>query len=368
MAICPVCKKKFATKSDLASHVAAKHPDRVRHYYPGKSQGSGSKPSSTRAIGPGQGVSGWIAMEEYLGKAQAGKTTLLSICPGKSGMPRLDNYAILYDQYSIEKWNVRFTPRVGTTVSGMYIAGIVYSHLDSPEGVSEVAALSPKVHHAVWQGGNLAASPGRLMKQKWMYVYNASGAAEDMIAGKVAIVVDGSQAEVDVWVDYAVKFNGPTNSQKSSEHKLIHDGKSWSLDGKQISSLPSGLTDGYTIDVESSTEVSSYFDKFFTAFKQLDSLVQGTVYYWHVLADSFTAGYVLPSLGVPLVMHIARRPFPALLPTGARFGLSGGASQSAGPNRGVAAAALPAQDGLQSSNDSVKSDAGSLSESFERLD
>lgn len=327
MAICSVCGKSFSSKKDLRAHVAAKHPDKMKHLYQAEKKSGSSKAPSASLKTSGSGVGGWISMEEYLGKATAG-ATLLNIAPGKSGMPRLDNYAVLYDQYAIEKWDVRFTPRVGTTVSGMYVAGIVYSHLDEPKTISEVAALQPKVHHAVWQGGNLAASPQRLMKQKWMYVYNSLGAKEDMIAGKVAIYLDGTGVEVDVWVNYSVRFSGPTASQSDKEFKLVHDGSQWSLNGKVVTSLPDTLSDGYTVDVESNKEVASYFDKLFTAFKTLDNIVQGSVYYYHVIASSFIANAALPALGVPVVMHVVRRPFPAMLPT-VRSVLSGAVSASA---------------------------------------
>lgn len=355
MAICPVCSKKFETKNALKAHVSAKHPDRVKHAYPQRA--AVAKPSKNRSHAEGSGVGGWISMEEYLGKASPG-TTSMSICPGKSGMTRLDNYAILFDQYAIEKWNVRFTPRVGTTVSGMYVAGVVYSHLDDPKGVSEVAALQPKIHHAVWQGGSLSVAPQKLMKQKWMYVYNSGVGLEDSIAGKVVVVVDGTNAEVDVWVDYSVRFTGPTNTARNKEMKLVTDGSSWTLDGKTITTLPSGLDSGYSIDIEASKDSDGYFKGFFSAFKQVDAIVQGTVHYYHVLADSFIAGYALPALGFPLVMHVVRRPFSQALRTVNRSGLCGGTQASEATDRTATEVKRQAGEGPSSG-------ASSLSGSFD---
>lgn len=321
MATCPVCGKTFASKKDLRSHVFSKHSDKAKHYYQEGGRKSSPKASGGSLKTTGSGVGGWIAMEEYLGKCSSG-VTLLQIAPGKTGMPRLDAYALLYDQYCIEKWNIRITPRVGTTVSGMYIAGVVYSHSDKPAQLADVAALQPKIHHAIWQGGSLNVAPSRLMKQKWMYVYQALGAKEDMIAGYVAVAVDGTSAEVDVWVDYAVKFNGPTATQSDKEFKLVTDGGSWKLNDKPLQSIPDTLNEGYTVDIESDKDVSAFFKEFFNSFKTLDTIVSKGVYYYHVIADSFIANAALVTVGAPVIMHVARRPFPALLRTG-RSSLSG---------------------------------------------
>lgn len=358
MAICPVCSKSFATKADLRAHVMAKHPGQAKHYYSGtQSRAAGGK-SSSSAKAMGTGVGGWISMEEYLGTCPGDKTTLLSICPGKTGMARLDSYAVLFDQYCIEKWDVRFTSRVGNTVPGMYVAGAVYSHADSPNGLSEVAALQPKVHHPVWEGSHLSISPARLMKQKWMYVYNRLLSKEDSIAGKVAVHVAGATAVVDVWVSYSVKFSGPTNSNSKTELKLVHDGRDWTLNGKPVTKLPEGFDEGYTVDVESNKDVAGSLEKFFDAFKVLDSIVQTSVYYYHVIAGSFIAGAVLPVLGFPVIMHVVRTPFPAILPT-VSGSLSGGRkAEEEDPQ---------AASGAEGSEYSFISRAGSVGEPSERL-
>lgn len=333
MAKCPVCGKTFASKKDLSAHVRAKHQEKVKHYYPVPVASTSKQAGAQKVAGSGAG--GWMAMEEYLGKAAKNKTSRYLICPGKSGMPRLDAYALLYEQYRIERWNVRFTPRVGTTVSGMYVAGIVYSHADNPDGVGEVAALQPKIHHAVWQGGNLSAAPGRLMKQKWMYTWDGKVAVEDSVAGKVAVHLDGDQAEVDVWVDYAVTFNGPTQSAKNTAYVLKHDGSSWKLDEQVITKLPDELRDGYTIDIESNSDISSYFEKFFGVFKSLYSWTQSGLYYYHLIADSFAPGYVLPVLRVPIIMYAHRQPFPQRL-RAVQSELRGGVKESSSSDREAA--------------------------------
>lgn len=355
MAKCPVCSKSFANKKDLRSHVQSKHPDKFKHYYE-VSQKTG-KPAQ-RSNASGTGVGGWISNEEYLGKAAANKTTLLNICPGKSGMSRLDNYAVLYDQYKIEKWNVRFTPRVGTTVSGMYVAGIAYSHLDNPDGVADVAALAPKIHHAVWQGGNLSAAPSKLMKQKWMYVYSAKASAEDTIAGKVAIFVDGDKAEIDVWVDYAVSFTGPTTAKKE-EHVLQTDGKKWTLDGTVVTTLPAGFDEGYNVDVESTNLIDSQIKSFFGFVKTLHTYTQTGLYYYHLIADQLASGYVLPVIGAPVIMHLTRQPFPAAL-RAIRSGLLGEAQASSAADQEVEVEGL-------SIAGRAPSPGGESSHSFERL-
>lgn len=314
MAKCPVCNKEFKTKQALRDHVHSAHPAKAGSYYP-KVKAAPMRMNPPAKVQPGfkSGVDGRMAMEEYYGTCKKGLTTLL-VCPGKSGVSRLDSYAVLYDQYKIVQWQVRFTTRVGTMVSGMYIAGAAYSNADKPATIGDVAVLEPKVHHPIWKESTLNVPASRLMKQKYMYVYDKLIGKEDTIAGKIFVWVDGDAAEIDAWIRYEVLFSGPSNNSKS-EDIIKTDGKTWKYGEKVITQFPPGLDEGYTVDVEATSDISTYFDKIFDTYKVVDEAIQGTVRYYHVLSQALATA-TLPALGSAAIFHMARRPFPRGLPAG----------------------------------------------------
>lgn len=170
------------------------------------------------------------------------------------------------------------------------------------------------------------------MKQKYMYVANALINKEDSVAGAVFVVLDGTAAEIDVWVDYEVLFMGPTNSS-DKEFKIVTDGSAWTLNGSKITTLPDSLTDGYDVYFEASKDLSSYFNKIFGVFRTIDSINQSAVWMWHVLVDRFVTD-ALPALGSAAILHVSRRPFPQLLPAGSRL-LPGGTTQGSSGNSSV---------------------------------
>lgn len=266
----------------------------------GKKKTGGAKGLST-------GISGRIAMEEYWGVCSKGSNQL-NITPGKSHLPRLDQYAYMYEQYKILSWQVRFTVRVGSTVSGMYLAGPTYIFGDEAKTLHAVSALEPKVHSAVWQGSNLVVPASRLMKQTWMYVPGIDLEDHaDSHAGSVWVFVDGDKAQVDAWVSYSVEFSGPT-SNRSGHQVLIFDGKSWTMNGKAVTSLPD-MDTSFALDIEATDDsVLAHIQSWFAQTNVVDNIKNGSLRLWHVLVDHLNAT-TLSAMTVPVTIHMVRRPF-----------------------------------------------------------
>lgn len=252
-------------------------------------------------------------MEEYWGTCKTG-STIMSCRPGQSNLPRLDQYAFMFETYRILRWAVRFTVRVGSTVSGMYIAGPCYVPGDTAKTIASVAALSPKVHNAIWQPGTLNVPAARLMKQKWMIVpgFDDHDTA-DSYPGSVCVYVDGANCAIDAWVSYEVEFSGPTAGKRSTA-SLVYESKShtWKFNGVVITELPADSEDQFSIDVDSSD--SGLIETVKSWFKEsnvVDHLTAGSRHLWHLLVHS-TVKTVLPQLSQDAILYFTPRPFLAL--------------------------------------------------------
>lgn len=312
MVQCPTCGKKFATKIALRDHVADSHKQGKTS--PAKKKKTPGSAGPSRAISA-VGAVGRLAMEEYLGTCKKGINNY-NLTPGKTTLARLDKYALMYEQYRYLSLTVRFTVRVGSTVSGMYLAGPSYVWGESAAKIADVAALSPKVHAAVWQPTTLNIPVGRIMKQKWLRVWSPLVSADkaDSFAVNLSVYVDGDNAEVDAWVSYNIEFTGSTNVS-SSELVLRYDaskGQWFTEDGKVVDKFPDN--DGsWSVDIEATFDkaldsVKSFFKKVNT----MHHVYENGLYYAHVLVDGFNA-VALAALSGNLILHARPSPFrPAL--------------------------------------------------------
>lgn len=325
MKTCPVCKATFADKAAIKAHYAAKHPGMLA---------GGSKPSKSKAskknsrkkakgIGPGASLGSNMAnrqMEEYWGVCKPG-ITQLSCTPGKSNLPMLDQFAYMFELYRVLSWEVRFTVRVGSTVSGMYIAGASFNPNDTCSTLQEVSALSPKVHMAVWQPAVLSVPASRLMRQKDLFVPGIMKTeSDDVLCGNVWVWVDGTSAQVDAWVRYNVSFTGPTRARRG-EVTLRYDSKvkKWYLNDKEIKEIPAQDI-SYEVDVESNVDgVWDALSALFSDSRKYEALVNGAIRFWRY-AVSGVVGGPLPTLGGDVVAHLSQRPFLAVGPGNASAG------------------------------------------------
>lgn len=308
MVQCPTCGKKFATRIALRDHVADAHKQvktspAKKKQNPGPSRGA-SLPSAAGAVGR-------ISMEEYLGKIKKG-INIYNLTPGKTTLPRLDKYALMYEQYRYLSLSIRFTVRVGTTVSGMYLAGPTYVYGEQVSSIADVAALSPKVHAAVWQPTTLSIPVARIMKQKWLRVWGPTLMADkaDAFACNLAAYVDGDQAEVDAWVSYNVEFTGTTNVA-NMELILRYDSsaKKWyDAGGKEVTKLPDSDS-SWSIDVEATYDKAmDSINSFLVRANTLHEVYENGLYYAHALINGFNA-VALTAMAGNTIIHMRPAPF-----------------------------------------------------------
>nr|QYV43034.1 MAG: capsid protein [Tombusviridae sp.]QYV43035.1 MAG: capsid protein [Tombusviridae sp.] len=150
--------------------------------------------------------------------------------PGNSGMPRLDRYGAMFDQYKVNRMTVHYYTASGTTTAGMQLTAIDYDASEIPTTVSHLQVCQPKTRGPVWQEGNFSPSVNRLNKSKWMFTGANSKAGTTGFgpAGTVLTSAPSSPTTVsygEVWISYDVTFCSPAQSspQESQYYSVDMD-------------------------------------------------------------------------------------------------------------------------------------------------
>lgn len=322
---CPVCGRSFKTAAALKQHERDSHAGKKAP----KAQQPRLRnrgPARVRGVAPDRATV-VISQEEFLAEVAAsadGKENLrtFTILPGKSGLSRLDQFGSMFEQWRLDSWVVHIVPKVGTMVSGSFIAGVYYEEKLQPTTKQEASVLSPKVKGAVWQERTLSVPPSLAQKQRWLFTSGVGVDPADSIAGQVVVVVDGTKdAKVDVWVSYRITFMGPTSHKRALDRVYRADGRAWKdADGKPISAIEP--EEGpFTADFELSGDAAyvdqmvDFFSRSFRNWQQLQRFVSNGVTYVHgVLSalESLQLAAATATAGTILVLR--RRPFRPGLP------------------------------------------------------
>jgi hypothetical protein len=150
-----------------------------------------------------------------------GAKTVNYFSPGGSGMPWLDSFGRMFDQYKVRRVRVSYKPAVGTTTGGFLVMGVDYDPREVPT-TAGVSILAPRVAGPVWQEMNLTVDPTRAQKARWMYCSSSPsnpvpGSMSDIMQTAFAIVTDLDMTVTatagSLWCEYEVEFTGPQENE-----------------------------------------------------------------------------------------------------------------------------------------------------------
>lgn len=290
--ICPICKQSFPTKAALAQHMNAVHTRRA------------PRNASNRS-----NMANTITGSEYLGS----KTELqvLEIFPGKTGASRLDTMAGIYELFQIKKWTYRFKPIVSTSTSGYYLAGVCYEATNRPNSEVSIASCQPSVQAPIYKASSISVSPQLVMGQPWLPTANKSGTSPGAVVLNVT-----KNTNVAVWVDYTVSFSGPTSVARSTDVAVLNDpAKGWISDGQQVKNFKYEYTNNIDIEIGSADQtivdrVIEMLKKGTEAFQELHRFTTGAITFVHSISSFINV--ILSITAVPVIIHVQRRPFPAI--------------------------------------------------------
>lgn len=148
--------------------------------------------------------------------------------PGDSRIEYLDRYASMYEKYRIISLKYVFSPVVGTTIPGYYVAGIDPDPGDLPLSVRGVSVLASSVRGPLWKRSVLQPNKFDIQSTKWTYCSNqvlpSTSAPEphtshSLVVGMQNVKEDGETVDLapnlfpTIEIHYTVQFVGAVPAQ-----------------------------------------------------------------------------------------------------------------------------------------------------------
>lgn len=300
--ICPICKQQFPTKAALASHMSTVHASRT------------SVPRARRQA-TSQATTMLARRELWQGTGSTVAVFTCEIFPGKSGLPTLDALAQIYEDFKIVSWNVQVKPTVGTNTDGYYTVGVSYGPSGRPNSGSGIAALSPATSNPCYVSTSLSVNPRKIMGSNWLPTYDRA-----MAKNSPGAIVVSTTKELLIWVSYKVLLNGPTAVKRAAFDDLYeYDSKSnrWTNEhGQVVTAMSYDEPVNVLMDVgASSTTVFEgtirMIEGAFDGLVRVHSIFNRIIGTTHWISNLFSA--TLPLLTVPVILHVQRRPFRAIV-------------------------------------------------------
>jgi len=140
----------------------------------------------------------------------------LTMWPGASGLPRLDNIARQYELYRVRSMTIETRPESSTQQAGSQYTAIDYDASASDRPVNQpidVAQMAPSVSGPHWSPQNLRIDPAKANRGKWMYtsagggVHNGLDAAFRVWLGNTGLAL--SAVTGNLFAKYCVEFSNP---------------------------------------------------------------------------------------------------------------------------------------------------------------
>lgn len=249
-------------------------------------------------------------------KLTTNAVTELEIFPGKSGLSTLDSIAQTYEEFKVIQWSATIVPTVGTNSSGSYTCGYSYASSNRPRTQVGVAALSPATSKPIYSQATLAVNARKVMGRPWMPTSNKDSTSSP---GALCVYTTKDDALM-VWVTYKVLFNGPTAVKRNAFDDLYKYDirtKNWTTeDGTVVDRLdydqPVNMQlDIGTGDLNRATAIYNQIQQAFGTLMQVHSLFNSLIAFAHYVGNAMVG--ILPAVGVPVIMHVQRRPFLPIL-------------------------------------------------------
>jgi hypothetical protein len=127
--------------------------------------------------------------------------------PGLAGLPRLDGFAQMYDEYRIVKCRLEYKTTAASTSPGTVIVAVDYDTVRQPTTLSGLTPIQPQLRTQVWKGGTVTVDPQRANKQFWLRTSNASSTDTGAFAACIANL--GTADCGELWIHYTVRFTNP---------------------------------------------------------------------------------------------------------------------------------------------------------------
>jgi len=154
--------------------------------------------------------------------------------PGSSTLPRLNQYASMFELYQIHSLLVQYKPSSGTNVSGAQMTAIDYGAGEAALTYTALQAVEPRMRTPVWGAGDVRGQRDKLQRKRW-YETNSSGEITDLNPDDVSCIIRSSapvrsgsaaaQVFGEVWIKYDISFSNPVLGTRKPTKCVLPDGE-----------------------------------------------------------------------------------------------------------------------------------------------
>lgn len=172
--------------------------------------GNGRRRNRRRGGGPTAALlPGGIRISDTEILSQSDKLFVLEFCPGRTGLPRLDNEAAKFTRWSLIRVVLTYQPTASLSDSGSFTYGILPGPKSDTIKADDITKLRPFQKHSLWKSSSLTVS-NNITVQKHLFtsVPASTDRLEDAVAFSVYIFT--SKKDLGTFkVSYSVVLNYP---------------------------------------------------------------------------------------------------------------------------------------------------------------
>jgi hypothetical protein len=144
--------------------------------------------------------------------------------PGSTGIPQLDRFAQIHENYQLRQFSVNYKPSAGTTVPGNMIMGIDYAPKNERQR-KDIPLLSPNRAGTIYTPHTMQVNIQKAQKNiLWLNTSAAGEPNERDQAFALYLDVQTTESNIgQIWVSYNIAFTnatGPTGSTDVSKLQI----------------------------------------------------------------------------------------------------------------------------------------------------
>lgn len=171
---------------------------------------NGRRRNRRRGGGPNTAIlPGGVRISDTEILAQSADFLVLEFCPGRTGLPRLDNEADKFTRWSLIRVVLTYQPTASLGDSGSFSYGILPGPKNATVKAEDITKLRPFQKHSLWKSSSLTVSNNIAVQR---HMFTSSKDAKDRLEDSVAFSVYIKTSNKDLGtfrVNYSVVLNYP---------------------------------------------------------------------------------------------------------------------------------------------------------------
>lgn len=171
---------------------------------------NGRRRNRRRAGGPSMSIlPGGVRITDTEVLSQGKDLFVLQFCPGRTGLPRLDNEGNKFSRWSLVRVVLTYQPTASLSDSGSITYGVLPGPQDNTIKETDITKLRPFQKHSLWKSSSVTISPNIVVQK---HLFTANSTVTDRLEDSVAFCIyfkSSNSTLGTIRVSYTVILNYP---------------------------------------------------------------------------------------------------------------------------------------------------------------